>query len=453
MTGRLGIDDVTPNVGDGHHPSKAVVGEVVPVGATVWREGHDAVAATVVWKRSAATGRAARPDGAATRDDVDRFTATVVPDEPRPVDLPGRRVERSVGDLAARRRGEARGRAGRRTSWPTTSRSAPGCCERVAPRGPTAARQTATCWSPRRTRCATRAAAAGAVAPALVRRRPDDHGRAPGPRAGHPRRDRTRSGSTARARCSAPGTSSSRAPPAACDETGKPRARHVRHGHRASSTGSPRWASTSSTCRRSTRSAQVNRKGPNNTLVSPGPSDVGSPWAIGSAEGGHDAIHPDARHDRRLRRLRRPAPTSSAWRSRSTSRCSARRTTRGSPSTRSGSPPAPTARSRTPRTRRRSTRTSTRSTSTTTPPGIYAEVLRVVLHWVEHGVRIFRVDNPHTKPPNFWHWLICAGQGDAPGRAVPGRGVHPAGAAVRPGHGSASPSRTRTSPGARASRS
>ena len=40
------------------------------------------------------------------------------------------------------------------------------------------------------------------------------------------------------------------------------------------------------------------------------------------------------------------------------------------------------------------------------PAGIYAESLRVVLHWVEHGVRIFRVDNPHTKPPNFWHWLI-----------------------------------------------
>jgi starch synthase (maltosyl-transferring) len=28
------------------------------------------------------------------------------------------------------------------------------------------------------------------------------------------------------------------------------------------------------------------------------------------------------------------------------------------------------------------------------------------MHWVNHGVRIFRVDNPHTKPPNFWHWLI-----------------------------------------------
>ena len=32
------------------------------------------------------------------------------------------------------------------------------------------------------------------------------------------------------------------------------------------------------------------------------------------------------------------------------------------------------------------------------PEGIYAEVLRVVRHWMDHGIRIFRVDNPHTKP-------------------------------------------------------
>ena len=44
--GRLGIDEVTPEVSGGRFPSKAVVGEVVPVEATVWREGHDAVAAT-----------------------------------------------------------------------------------------------------------------------------------------------------------------------------------------------------------------------------------------------------------------------------------------------------------------------------------------------------------------------------------------------------------------------
>jgi starch synthase (maltosyl-transferring) len=40
------------------------------------------------------------------------------------------------------------------------------------------------------------------------------------------------------------------------------------------------------------------------------------------------------------------------------------------------------------------------------PKGIYGEVLRVVRHWMAHGVRIFRVDNPHTKPVEFWEWLI-----------------------------------------------
>jgi starch synthase (maltosyl-transferring) len=40
------------------------------------------------------------------------------------------------------------------------------------------------------------------------------------------------------------------------------------------------------------------------------------------------------------------------------------------------------------------------------PDGIRAEVLRVVRHWMGEGVRIFRVDNPHTKPLDFWHWLI-----------------------------------------------
>ena len=48
MAGRIGIDDVAPVVSAGRYPAKAVVGEVVPVRATVWREGHDAVAATLV---------------------------------------------------------------------------------------------------------------------------------------------------------------------------------------------------------------------------------------------------------------------------------------------------------------------------------------------------------------------------------------------------------------------
>ncbi|MGN6472449.1 MAG: alpha-1,4-glucan--maltose-1-phosphate maltosyltransferase, partial [Mycobacteriales bacterium] len=41
------------------------------------------------------------------------------------------------------------------------------------------------------------------------------------------------------------------------------------------------------------------------------------------------------------------------------------------------------------------------------PSGICREVLRVVRHWMKHGVRIFRVDNPHTKPVFFWEELIA----------------------------------------------
>ncbi|BCI86661.1 hypothetical protein NIIDMKKI_18670 [Mycobacterium kansasii] len=48
VPGRVEIDDVQPVVSCGAYPAKAVVGEVVPVSASVWREGHEAVAATLV---------------------------------------------------------------------------------------------------------------------------------------------------------------------------------------------------------------------------------------------------------------------------------------------------------------------------------------------------------------------------------------------------------------------
>ena len=73
---------------------------------------------------------------------------------------------------------------------------------------------------------------------------------------------------------------------------------------------------------------EVNRKGPNNTL-DPGPDDPGSPWAIGSTRRRPRRDPPRPRHPRRLRRVRGAAPASSASRSRSTSPCSARPTTRG----------------------------------------------------------------------------------------------------------------------------
>jgi starch synthase (maltosyl-transferring) len=47
-------------------------------------------------------------------------------------------------------------------------------------------------------------------------------------------------------------------------------------------------------------------------------------------------------------------------------------------------------------------------------PALWLELRAVVLFWVGHGVRIFRVDNPHTKPFRFWHWLIAEVQSRDP---------------------------------------
>ena len=46
--------------------------------------------------------------------------------------------------------------------------------------------------------------------------------------------------------------------------------------------------------------------------------------------------------------------------------------------------------------------------------GLWQEMKRVILFWVEHGVRIIRVDNPHTKPVPFWAWLISEVQAHHP---------------------------------------
>ena len=58
---------------------------------------------------------------------------------------------------------------------------------------------------------------------------------------------------------------------------------------------------------------------------------------------------------------------------------------------------------------------------------LWEALLGVVEHWVDHGVRIFRVDNPHTKPFAFWEWLIDDGARRPPRGRVPRRGVHPPG--------------------------
>jgi starch synthase (maltosyl-transferring) len=149
---------------------------------------------------------------------------------------------------------------------------------------------------------------------------------------------------------------------------------------------------------------EVNRKGKNNTL-DPGPDDVGSPWAIGSRKGGHDAIHPDLGKlrdfDAFVKRandlglevaldLALQAAPDHPW----VKKHQEWFTTRADGSIAYAENPPKKYQDIYP------------INFDNDPDGIYAEVLRVVRHWMKHGVRIFRVDNPHTKPVEFWERLL-----------------------------------------------
>ena len=150
---------------------------------------------------------------------------------------------------------------------------------------------------------------------------------------------------------------------------------------------------------------EVNRKGRNNTL-DPGPDDVGSPWAIGSRHGGHDAVHPDlgtlADFDAFVAETRRlgmevaldlalQAAPDHPWVQSNPEFF----TTRADGTIAFAENPPKKYQDIYP------------VNFDNDPAGIYAEVLRVVRHWMDHGVRIFRVDNPHTKPLAFWERLLA----------------------------------------------
>jgi len=81
MTGRLGLTDIAPTVSCGDYPARAVVGEAVPIAATVFREGHGLVGANVVWRGpgKAGTGPLLRMTPGAPG--LDQWHATVTPTE------------------------------------------------------------------------------------------------------------------------------------------------------------------------------------------------------------------------------------------------------------------------------------------------------------------------------------------------------------------------------------
>ena len=183
--------------------------------------------------------------------------------------------------------------------------------------------------------------------------------------------------------------------------------RNAAQRRRAVWTISLTWGSTWSTCRRCTRSGRTARKGANNVLqAGPGRSGL----AVGHRRHRRAAttrIHPDLGTFADFDAFVGAGPGSWAWRSRSTWPCRPR-------------PDHPWV---TEHPEWFTTRADGRIAYAENPPkkyqdiyplnfdndpeGIYAEVLRIVRQWMAHGVRIFRVDNPHTKPLPFWERLLA----------------------------------------------
>ena len=152
-------------------------------------------------------------------------------------------------------------------------------------------------------------------------------------------------------------------------------------------------------------SAISHRKGRDNTPVA-GCDDPGSPWAIGSADGGHDAVHPELgtlddfdAFVERARQLDLEVALDLAL------QCSPDHpwisehpewfTTRADGSIAHAEKPPDKDEDIYP------------LDFDNDPDNLYYEVLRIVAHWIDHGVRLFRVDNPHTKPLRFWERLLA----------------------------------------------
>jgi starch synthase (maltosyl-transferring) len=149
-----------------------------------------------------------------------------------------------------------------------------------------------------------------------------------------------------------------------------------------------------------------NRKGRNNALLA-GPDDPGSPWAIGAAEGGHDAVHPELGTLEDLRRLTAAASelgidialdfaiqasADHLW-------------LEEHPEWFHRRPDGTLKYAENPPKRYQ----DIYNFNWASPDwrGLWDAFLAIVLQWVDCGVKAFRVDNPHTKPFPFWEWLIA----------------------------------------------
>jgi starch synthase (maltosyl-transferring) len=159
---------------------------------------------------------------------------------------------------------------------------------------------------------------------------------------------------------------------------------------------------------------RVNRKGRNNTLT-PAPEDPGSPYAIGADEGGHDSIHPELGDFDDFQALRKAAASYGIelaldfaiqcapdhpwlrdhkewfdWRPDGSLRYAE-------------NPP-----------KKYEDIVNVDFYSQGAKPALWIALRDIVQFWVDQGISLFRVDNPHTKPFPFWEWLISDIRGRQP---------------------------------------
>ncbi len=294
MTGRFPIEDITPRVECGRYPAKAVVGELVPVAATAYREGHAALGCNVVWQGPDGRDRSftrMAPDPAVQ----DRWHATIAPD--------------AVGTWTFR----VEAFADPYLTWRDAVQKKVGAGQGIAELANDLAEgriilTSASSLVPedRRKRVIGAADALAddslplfpRISPALdladlmwaypVR----ELVTASDPYELWVDRERALFSAWYEFFPRSEGTAAARP---ANGEPAVP-AKPPRHGTFATATSRlPGVAAMGFDILYLPPIhpiGRVNRKGPNNALVA-GPDDVGSPWAIGAEEGGHDAIHPD----------------------------------------------------------------------------------------------------------------------------------------------------------------
>lgn len=395
MVARFGIDDVRPQVSGRTLPAKAVVGEVVPVSALVWREGHDAIAATLVL---------ISPSG-------EQFLVPMHQEVYRPDYVHGIFIPREKGlwryrvdawsdVMATWRNAVEKKLAAGQTEKELANDIAHGADLFAAAIAQTPSPQVLE--HARTTLLDDTLPLADRIAPCVSPEVRDVL-------AEYPLRELVTRGPVADIlveRREALVNSWYELFPRSTggvDAKGNPV-----HGT---------WATTAAQLQRVADMGfdtvyfppihpigEVNRKGRNNTLT-PEDGDVGSPWAIGSKHGGHDAFDPNlGGEDEFLDMMDHAnelgleialdfalqAAPDHPW-------------AKEHPEFFTVLADGTIAYAENPPKKYQDIYPLNFDNA---PEKLYAEIYRVLMYWVDLGVTTFRVDNPHTKPVDFWHWLI-----------------------------------------------